>query len=106
MNDHLPVWLLFQQADLSAQMKIFHALVGYLVVTALPFHPPFAFASPLETIDYDGYVNTTQHHALMPVPGIIAETCQTVNTQNDKDSALTLMKRHGGDTVVFRLIRQ
>ena len=52
-------------------MKIFHALVGYLAVTALPFkfHPAgqFAFAYPLAatTIDYyDGYVNlnTTQIH--------------------------------------------
>ena len=34
-------------------MKILHALVGYLAVTTLPFHP-FAFASPLAaSIDYD-----------------------------------------------------
>ena len=69
-------------------MKILHALVGYLAVTALPFHP-FAFASPLAAIDYDGYVNTTstQNHidvALMEqVLGSIqvVETCQTVPTQ-------------------------
>ena len=61
--------------------KILHALVGYLTVTALHFHP-FAFASPLAatSIDYDGYVNTTQNHkdsALMKrVPGDIIEARQ------------------------------
>ena len=45
-------------------MEILYALVGYLAATALPF---LAFASPLVTIDYDGYVpvNTTQNHAIM-----------------------------------------
>jgi hypothetical protein len=70
-------------------MKILHALVGYfnLAVTlnslvtlaVLHFHP-FAFASPLAAIDYDGYVNTTQNHgdsALMKrVPGDIVEARQ------------------------------
>ena len=90
-------------------MKILHALVGYLVVTALPF---LAFASPLATIDYDGYVDTnTQNHidsALMKqVLDTIVETCQTVTTQNHKDSAL--MKRvpgpHGpGDIIEARQV--
>ena len=60
-------------------MKVVHALVGYLAVTALPFHR-FAFASPLAAIYYDGYVNTTQNHtdsALMKrVPGDIIEARQ------------------------------
>ena len=43
-------------------MKILHALVGYLAITAMPFHS-FAFASPLGIISYDGYVNTTQKHS-------------------------------------------
>jgi hypothetical protein len=86
-------------------MKIFQALVGYLALTALPFHP-FAFASPLEGIDYgDGYVNlnTTQYHVndalIKHVYGSIADSCQTHNyysgfvnttttssTQNHSDS--------------------
>ena len=90
---------ILQQADLST-MKILHALVGYLAVTALPFHP-FAFAS-LAAINYDGYVNTTQNHidgALMKhVLGTIVETCQTVTTQNHEDNAL--MKRVPGDILV------
>jgi hypothetical protein len=41
-------------------MKILHALVGYLTVTALPFSL-FAFAHPLAaSIDHDGFVNTRQ----------------------------------------------
>jgi hypothetical protein len=82
-------------------MKIFQALVGYLALTALPFHP-FAFASPLAGIYYDGYVNTTQYNvnnALMEhALGSIAESCQTLthysgfvnttntSTQNHSDS--------------------
>ena len=81
-------------------MKTLHALVGYLSVTALPFYP-FAFASSLAAIDYDGYVNTTQDHidgALMKQAlGTIVETCQTVTTQNYSDSAL--MKRVPGDII-------
>ena len=45
-------------------MRIFHALLGYLAVTALPFH---LFAYPLAIIDYDGYVNTTQTHGDSPL---------------------------------------
>ena len=94
-------------------MKILHALVGYLAVTALPFHP-FAFASPV--IDNDGYVTVdiTQNPidgALMKhVLGSILETCQTVTyhsglyvnttTQNHSDSAL--MKRVPGDIIEER----
>ena len=76
-------------------MKILHALVGYLAVTALPFHS-FAFASPLAAINYDGYVDTTHIDGALVnhVLGNIVETCQTVTTQNHKDTAL--MKRHGG----------
>ena len=84
-------------------MKILHALVGYLAVIALPFHP-FALAYQLAAIDYDGYVNTTQNHidgALMKqVLGTIVETCQTVTTQNHKDG--TLMKRVPGDKIEAR----
>ena len=43
-------------------MKILHALVGYLTVTALPFSP-FALAHPLApSIDYDGSVNSSPNH--------------------------------------------
>ena len=96
-------------------LKILHALVGYLAVTAPPFGPfnwhPFAFASPLAASDYDGYVDTTQNHidgALMKhVLGSIIETCQTVTynsgyvntTQNRSDSAF--MKRVPGDIQVI-----
>ena len=84
-------------------MKILHALVGYLAVTALPLYP-FAFAHPLASIDYDGYVNTTQNHidgALMKhVLGSIIETCQTVSMQNHSDT--TLMKRVPGDIIEER----
>jgi hypothetical protein len=92
-------------------MKILQALVGYLALTALPFHP-FAFASPLAGIDYDGYVNTTQYHidsALMEhVLGSIIETCQAVTyhsgyvntTQKHSDSALA--KRIPGDIIEAR----
>ena len=52
-------------------MKILHAFVGYLAITALPFHP-FAFASPLAAIDDDGYVTSSFQ---------VAETCQTVSKQ-------------------------
>ena len=63
-------------------MKILHALVGYLAVTAMPFHP-FAFASPA-TIDYDGYVKTTQNHiddgALIKH---VLDTCQSITYHSD-----------------------
>ena len=83
-------------------MNILHALVGYLAVTALPFSP-FAFASPLATIDYDGYVNTTRNHfdgALMEhFLDTVVETCQTVTAQNHKVNAL--MKRVPGDSITI-----
>ena len=81
-------------------MKILHALVGYLAVTALPFQV-LAFASQLAATDYDGYVNITQNHidgALMKQAlETIAETCQTVTSQNHKDSAF--MRRVPGDII-------
>ena len=60
-------------------MKIFHALLGYLAVTALPFLP---LAYPLAAIDYDGFVtvNTTQKHddsaLIKSAPGDIIEARQ------------------------------
>ena len=89
-------------------MKILHALVGYLAVTALPFHQgPFAFAHwhALAAIDYyDGYVNTTQNTIdgalIKHVLDSIVETCQTVTTQDHSDS--TLMKRVPGDILEAR----
>ena len=42
-------------------MKILDAFVAYLAVTAPHLHP-FAFASPLATIDYDGYANVTRSY--------------------------------------------
>ena len=84
-------------------MKILHALVSYLAVTALPLQV-LAFASHLVAIEYDGYVDTTQNHidgALMKqVLGTIVERCQTITTQNNKDSAL--MKRVAGDIIDSR----
>ena len=98
-------------------MKILNTLVGYLAVTALPFHP-FAFASPgplrlaLAATDYDGYVNiTTQEHiddALMKqLLGDILETCQTVTshyyvnaTQNHSDNA-SLIQRVPGPAIII-----
>ena len=85
-------------------MKILHALVGYLAVTALHFHL-FALAYPMASIDYDGYVNTTQNHidgALMKhILGNIVEICQTnTTTQNHSDGAL--MKRVPGDIIEAR----
>ena len=85
-------------------MKILHALVVFLAVTFLSFHP---FASPLAAIDYDGCVNTTQNHiddALMKrVLGNIVETCQTVTTLNHEDSAP--MKRVSGDIIESRQVQ-
>ena len=84
-------------------MKILYALVDYLAITALPFSP-FAFASPLAAIDYDGYVNTTQNHIdgnlVKHVLGSIVEICQTVTTQNHSDNAL--VKRVPGDDINAR----
>ena len=85
-------------------MKILHALVGYLAVTALPFQFPFAFAYPLAAIYYDGYVNATQKSidgALVKhVLGRIVETCQTVITQKNGDN--TLKKCVPGDIIKAR----
>jgi hypothetical protein len=50
----------FSKSRPLSAMKILHALVGYLTVTALPFSL-FAFAHPLAaSIDHDGFVNTRQ----------------------------------------------
>ena len=86
-------------------MKILHALVSYLAFAALPFSP-FSFAHPLATIDYDGYVNTTQNHfdgALMKhALNTIAETCLAITTQNHSGSLL--MERVPGDIIETRQI--
>ena len=68
-------------------MTVLHVLISYLAalaVAALPFHP-FAFASQLAAIDYDGYVDTAHNHRvnnstlMKRVPGdIILETRQAV----------------------------
>ena len=88
-------------------MKILHALVAYLAVTAhqpAPFHL-FSFASPLAaTIDYDGFVNTTQSHidhdgaVMKHLLGSIMETCHT--TTHHSDGAL--MRRVPGDIIEAR----
>jgi hypothetical protein len=85
-------------------MKILHALVGYLALTAQPFHP-FAFASVLSAIDYDGYVNKTHiDGAVMNhVLDTIVETCRSLavtTTQNHTDT--TVMKRVPGDVMEAR----
>ena len=88
-------------------MKILHTLVSYLAATALPFHP-FAFASLLAAIDYDGYANTQNHTGIdgalimLPVLGSIVGTCQTVTMQNHRASALIMMKRVSGDIIEAR----
>ena len=72
-------------------MKIFHALVSYLAITALPLHP-FAFASPLAAIDHDGDVTSSIQ---------VVKTCQTVSesTQNHAGNTnSTLMKCVPGDS--------
>ena len=84
-------------------MKILHALVGYLAITALPFQV-LAFPSELAAIDYDGYVNTTQNRIdgafMKQALGTIVETCQTITSQNHKDSPL--IKRVPGDIIESR----
>ena len=95
-------------------MKILDAFVAYLAVTALPLHP-FAFASPLATIDYDGYVNATRSHiggALMEtVLGNMLETCQTITSHSLSDyvnatqihsDSTSLMKRAPGHLIEAR----
>ena len=85
-------------------MKILHALVGYLAVTGLPFHP-FAFAaSPPEAIDYDGYVNKTNIDGALTKHALdsIVETCQTVTTQNHGGSALIKRVPDSGDFIEAR----
>ena len=85
-------------------MKMLHALVGYLTVTALPFYP-FAFeTSPLASINYDGYANKTHIDSTLMKQGLdsIVETCQTVTTPKHGDSAF--MKSHdlSGDIIEAR----
>ena len=85
-------------------MKMLHALVGYLTVTALPFYS-FAFAaSPLASINYDGYANKTHIDGALikQVLDSIVEACQTLTTPKHDDS--TIMKRHdvSGDMMEAR----
>ena len=96
-------------------MKILHGVVGYLAVTALPFHP-FAFATPLAAINYDGYVDTTsttQNHNDGTLMKHVLETCQTLTshslsgyvnaTQNHSDtSSAALINRASGDIIEAR----
>ena len=93
-------------------MKILHVLVGYLAVTALPFHP-FAFASPLAAIDYDsdGYVNTSMQihidgalmeHVLASIAETCQSSCQTVHTQNHRDGDRAIIKRVPSDIIEAR----
>ena len=71
-------------------MKILHAIVGYLALTALPFHPgpAFAFAFALvyesesESESHDGYLTSS-----------IQETCQKISTQN-----------HAGDSAFMKCV--
>jgi len=85
-------------------MKVLHALVGYLAIISLPFHP-FAFASPLALAanDYDGYVVSPQNHIDSALIEHIVETCQTVTTQNHNDTTSSaLTKRVPGDIIEAR----
>jgi hypothetical protein len=93
-------------------MKMLHALVGYLTVTSLPFSP-FAFATPLAGIYYDGYVDATQNNnlnsALMnhAIDNLLeAYVFQNLSgcvnaTQTHSDSAAALMKRVPGEIQVI-----
>jgi hypothetical protein len=70
-----------------SRMKILHALVGYMAVTG--FSSAFSLVCvPLAAIDYDGYVNKTHIDGafLKHVLDSAVETCQTVSTQNHRDS--------------------
>jgi hypothetical protein len=72
----------FSKSRPLSAMKILHALVGYLTVTALPFSL-FAFAHPLAaSIDHDGFVNTRQIQndgdLMKRKPGHIIEARQLV----------------------------
>ena len=86
-------------------MKILHSLVGYLVVTALPFHP-FAFASPLAAFDNDGYVTAAQLENQIDIAVMnhflnnIVETYQTGTMRNHSDTAI--IKRAPGDIIEER----
>jgi hypothetical protein len=75
-------------------MKILRALVSYLASSALQF---LAFASPLESIDYDGYVDTTKSHNDRDVT-----LMNQITTQNHKDVAL--LTRVPGDTIEARQV--
>ena len=76
-------------------MQILYAFVGYFAVTVLPFGP-FAFASPLATIDHDGYVNTTEYH----IDSGLTKQAPGIETQNQKDSVL--LKHVSGDVIEAR----
>ena len=88
-------------------MKMHHALVGYLAVTALPFYP-FAFAAsplPVASINYDGYANTKTHidgALINQVLDSIVEACQTVTTPKHGDSTFTKPHDVSGDIIEAR----
>ena len=76
-------------------MKILHVLVGYLVITALPFQV-LVLPSQLAAIDYDGYVNTTEYH----IDSGLTKQAPGIETQNQKDSVL--LKHVSGDVIEAR----
>jgi hypothetical protein len=90
-------------------MKILHALVGYLTITALPFYP-FAFAAPLAGIDYDGYVATTQNYAdgdLMNPGHVfdnILETCRTVTTSHSLSDYVNATQTHNDRAALIKRV--
>ena len=83
-------------------MKMRHALLGYLAVTALPFYPfkfAIAPASPLASINYDGYANETHIDDAL-IKQVIVETCETVTKQKRSDSAI--INHVSGDIIEAR----
>jgi hypothetical protein len=98
---------ILQQLEPLNTMKIFHALVSYLIFTALPLGPlhpfAFAFASPVAGIHYDGYVDIThwQNHidingALMKHFLGILETVTVTSHAGSPSGYVNATQKHTG----------
>ena len=88
-------------------MKILQGLVGYLAVTALPFHPFSVAASPLASINFDGYANKTNIDdalikQVLDYVDSIKDTCQTVTTKKRSDGTLMNHVSGQGDIIEAR----
>ena len=105
VNNHSVTQTTPQQPLSTVTMKILSALVGYLAATALPFHP-FAFASPLAAIDYDGYVNTQMWQNHTGIEGALTkhviETYRAVIMENLDHGNSALARRMPDDIIEAR----